>query len=201
MAASTAAPYFFYRRDRRFHVPHIVQRIENTHDVDAVFDGFPAECIHNIIRVMSVAQKILPPQEHLQPCVGQRFSKHSQPLPRILLQKTHAGIECGASPAFDGPISDAVEHLAGGKHVLEPHPRRRLTLVSVAKYGVGDQQGLVPFKQFTHQKPLTSRQTICPRSRRYCPRRSSSPRSSHPPEKRSHSPSSWLPGSARARRP
>ena len=67
----------------------------------------------------------------------------AQPLPRILIQKTQAGVERGAAPALKGIVANRVENFAGGEHLLERHARGGLRLVRVAQDGVGDEKGLV----------------------------------------------------------
>ena len=52
-------------------VAYIVQSVENTDDVDAVFNGFATEGIYHIVGIVLVAQDILAPEEHLQLGVGQ----------------------------------------------------------------------------------------------------------------------------------
>ena len=67
----------------------------------------------------------------------------AQPLPRILIQKTQAGVERGAAPTLERVVADRVENFAGGEHLFERHARGSLRLVRVAQDGVGDEKGLV----------------------------------------------------------
>ena len=129
--------------DGLLQISDIVQSVENADDVDAVFDGLPAEGIHYVIGVVLVAQDVLAPEQHLQLGVGQGLAELPQPLPGVLVQKAHAGVEGGAAPALQGPVADGVQHLAGGEHILHPHAGGRLGLVGVTKDGVCDIQGLV----------------------------------------------------------
>ncbi len=89
---------FFGGPHRTFHVAHIVQRVENTNDVNTVFHAFLHKQIHHIIRIMTIAQQILAAQQHLQLGVWASLADFAQPLPRIFIQKTHAAIKGGAAP-------------------------------------------------------------------------------------------------------
>ena len=129
--------------DGLLQIAHIVERVENADDVDAVFDGLAAESIHYIVGIVLIAEDVLPAEEHLQLGVGQGLAQLAQALPRVFLQKAHTRIKGSAAPAFQRPIADRVQHLAGGQHVLHPHPGGCLRLVGVTQDGIGNIQGLV----------------------------------------------------------
>ena len=129
--------------DGLFQVPHVVQRVENPDDVDAVFNGLAAEGVHHIVGVVLVAQDVLAPEEHLELRVGQSLAELPQTLPGVLVEKAHARVERRAAPALQRPVADGVQHLTGGEHVLHPHPGGRLGLVCIPEDGVGDIQGLL----------------------------------------------------------
>ena len=118
------------------HVPGIVQGVENTNDINAVFDGLFAEGFHHVVGIMAVAQKVLSPKQHLQLGVGQTLFQGAQTLPGIFIQKAHAHVEGGASPAFQGPVADTVQKGQNGHHVLQFHAGSRLGLMGVAQNGI-----------------------------------------------------------------
>ena len=64
MAGSHAA-VLLGELDGGFQVAHIVQRIENTDDIDAVFNGLAAELLHHVVGIVLVAQDVLAPEQHL----------------------------------------------------------------------------------------------------------------------------------------
>lgn len=86
-------------------VPHIVQAVENTDDIDAVCDGLLYEVLDDIISVGLVAENILSAEKHLQLRILEAGPELPQALPRIFLQKAEASIECGAAPALYGVIA------------------------------------------------------------------------------------------------
>jgi len=77
--------------------------------------------------------RILAAEQHLQPAVGQQFAELPQPLPWILIEEAYAGVERGASPAFDRPVACLVEIRASGNHVFHCHARRHQALVGIAQ--------------------------------------------------------------------
>ena len=124
--------------DGGFQVAHIVQRIENTDDIDAVFNGLAAELLHHVVSIMLIAQDVLAPEQHLQLGMRQSFFQLTKPVPGIFVQEAQAAIKGSAAPAFQGIIADAIQDIAGGKHILYPHTGSCLGLVGIAQDGIGD---------------------------------------------------------------
>ena len=83
-----------------FHVAGVVQSVENTHHIDAVFDGLLAEGLHHVVGIVPVAQDVLAAEQHLQLGVGQALFQGAQALPGVFVQKAHAHVEGGAAPAL-----------------------------------------------------------------------------------------------------
>ena len=129
--------------DGLFQVPHIVQRVENADDVDAVFNGLAAEGVHHVIGIVLVAQNVLATEQHLQLRVLHVLADGPQPLPRILVQETHTGVEGGAAPALQRVVADGIQHFQRGEHILRGHTGGRLRLVSVPEDGICNEPGLV----------------------------------------------------------
>ena len=116
-------------------IADIVQRVKDTDDLNAVFNGLLAEFLDDIVGIMLIAEDVLPTEEHLQLGLGHMGLQRAQTLPRILVEEAHADIEGRAAPAFEGPIAHVVEQLTGGKHILNAHTGRSLRLVRVAEDG------------------------------------------------------------------
>ena len=129
--------------DGLFQVPHIVQRVENADDVDAVFNGLAAEGVHHIVGIVLVAQNILATEQHLQLRVLHVLADGPQPLPRVFIQEAHTGVEGGAAPALQRVVADGIQHFQRGEHILRGHAGSRLRLVSVPEDGIRNEQGLV----------------------------------------------------------
>ncbi len=98
----------------RFQIARIVERVEDTDDIDAVFNGLSHEGIHHVVRIMLIAQDVLPAQQHLQLGVGDGLAQGAQALPRILVQKAQAGVKRRAAPALPGNSSRRCPALATG---------------------------------------------------------------------------------------
>ena len=52
--------------DRGLEVPQVVEGVEDAEDVHAVLDGELAELLDDVVRVVAVADDVLPAQQHLQ---------------------------------------------------------------------------------------------------------------------------------------
>src|SRR5262245_44756259 len=128
--------------DRPVHIPHVVQCIEDTEDVDAVCSGAFNKAFEHIVCIMPIPNQVLPPQQHLQFCLGHRGAERPQSLPGIFLQKTQAGVKGGTAPDLQRPKAYRVEFLGNRQHVLSAHPGRQKRLMSVAQRDIGDQDGL-----------------------------------------------------------
>ena len=82
------------------HIAGVVQGVEDTHHINAVFNGLLAESLYHVIRVVAVAQNVLAAQQHLQLGVGKALLQGAQALPGVFVQKAHAHVEGGAAPAL-----------------------------------------------------------------------------------------------------
>ena len=132
----------FYFSDGPVDVAHVVQRIEDAEDVDAVCGGPFDEPLQHVVGIVAVADEVLPAEQHLQLRIGHGGAKRAQPFPGILFEEAQTGVEGGAAPDFQRPIADGVELLGDGQHVLRPHARGQEGLVAVAQRDVGDQNRL-----------------------------------------------------------
>ena len=124
--------------NRALEVARIVQRIEDTDDVNAVFNRFFAELLHHVVRIMLVTKDVLSAEQHLQFGVGKRFAQRSQALPRVFVEEAKAGVKRSAAPDFQRPVADGIEHFASGKHIFGAHARRSQRLVRIAEDRIGN---------------------------------------------------------------
>ena len=118
-------------------VAEIVQRIEDTDNVNTVLDAQFNEFFDNIIMIVLVTQQVLSAKQHLQPGIGHIFADVPQPLPGIFSQITQAGVKGRATPAFHGIVSGLVHHGQDFFEICIRQPGRHQGLVGVAHYGFG----------------------------------------------------------------
>ena len=64
-------------------VPHVVERVEDAEDIDAVRGRTFDEPLHHVIGVMAIADEVLPAQQHLKLGVGHGGTQGSEPFPGI----------------------------------------------------------------------------------------------------------------------
>ena len=119
--------------DGLLQIAHVVQRVEDADDVNAVFNALGAEGIHHVVGIVLVAQNVLAAEQHLQLGVLHMLADGAQALPRILVQEAHAGVEGGAAPAFHREVIDLVHLGQDRTHLVHGH--------------AGSQQGLVRITQ------------------------------------------------------
>ena len=146
-----------HRRHRAPDVADVVQRIEDAEHVHPVRRRLLDEAVHHRVFVVPVAEQVLPAQQHLQPRVGHQLAERAQPLPRVFVQETDAGIERGAAPTFRRPIARLVDVLAGRNHVFHRHPRSQQALVAVPKYKFSDIYG---FRHYMTSITLSGTQLV-----------------------------------------
>ena len=124
--------------DRCLKVLDIVQRVENTDDINTVCDGALYKVFQNVIRVMTVAQHILAAEQHLQLRVGAHLTDGAESVPRILVEEAQAGVERCAAPALQRMEADLVHLLQNGNHVANRHSCCNQRLVRVTQHRLGN---------------------------------------------------------------
>ena len=124
--------------DGSFQIADIVERVEDTHDVNAVVDGFLHEVFDDVVGIMAVAQHILTAEEHLELGVGTCLSNRAKAFPRVFPQKTQAGVKRRAAPAFERMEAHLVQIGKHGNHVLGGHAGGNQRLMRVAQNGFGN---------------------------------------------------------------
>ena len=116
-------------------IAQVIQTVKNTNDIDTVGNGLLYEGIHHIIRIGSVAQNILAPEQHLQLGVLEPVTQLAQSLPGIFFQETKGSVKSSAAPALHGMVSHLIHLLHDGKHKIGRHSRSNQGLVCVTQYG------------------------------------------------------------------
>ena len=94
--------------------------------------------VADILGIMLVADKVLTAREHCKRRVGRLRLDGAQALPRILVKEAQAGVERGAAPCFDSPITYAVHLRQNRQHVADRHARRPQALLAVTDCRVHD---------------------------------------------------------------
>ena len=91
-----------------FEIAHVVERVENTNDVDAVVNGFFNEHLDDFVGIMLVAEKVLTSEQHLKFRVGHSLTQITQTLPRIFVEIPQTHVENRTAPALDRVITGFV---------------------------------------------------------------------------------------------
>ena len=136
------ATVLFDKLHGSFHVPGIVQCVENTHHVDAVLNGLLAECLHHVVGVVAVAQDVLATEQHLQAWCWEGPSSGCAAAPRGLRSKSAYTHQRWRRPALQGPIPNAVQNGQDRDHVLNLHAGSSLGLVCVTQDGIHYLKGI-----------------------------------------------------------
>ena len=129
----TDAAVFFDGLHRGFEISRIVERVENTHDADAVPDGFFNKLFDEIVRIVTIPQKVLASQKHLNRRLFEMSLQNPQPFPGILVEETQTGVKRSSAPRFEGIIADIVQLFQNGKHFVQPHSCCSLRLMRIAQ--------------------------------------------------------------------
>lgn len=132
----TVSAVFFCEFNCGFQITNVVECIENSNNINSVFNCFTAELFNNVIRIVLISQNVLSAEQHLKACMRECFFELSETFPRIFVQKTEAGIKSCTAPAFKRPVSHAVQNLACGKHLFRAHSRCGLGLMRIAQYSI-----------------------------------------------------------------
>ena len=106
---------------RLLQVGKIVQAVEDTDNIDTVCNGLLHKSIHHVIGIGSVAQNILPAEQHLQLGVLEAVAKLAESVPGVLLQETKGCVKGCAAPALYGVIADLIHFAHNGKHEIGGH--------------------------------------------------------------------------------
>ena len=143
---------FAHGLHRHLHVGRPVERVEDAKDVDAVGRASLDELPDDVVGIVGVADGVTGAQQHLKQDVGNPVAQGRQPIPRILLQEAHRGVEGGAAPHLETEqIRQPVGHRAGRRQQIEgADARGQQRLMRIAHRRVGEQHttlGAHPFRE------------------------------------------------------
>ena len=104
-----------------FHIAGVIAGIKNAEHADSILSSLFNELVNHIVGIVAVSQKILCTEKHHNLAVGKSSMELSKALPRILIQKTDAGVIGCSTPSLDGPVADFVNHTTSRKHIGSGH--------------------------------------------------------------------------------
>src|SRR5690554_1375162 len=128
------------RLDSSRQVARVVHRIKNTEHVYAVLGGTVYKPLYHVIRIVTVAQKVLATQQHLLGRVGHGFFQLADTIPGVFAQVTDTGIKGSTTPGFERPETDLIEFLGNRQHIVQPHTGGQQGLVGVTQNYVRNPQ-------------------------------------------------------------
>ena len=131
--------------DPELQVLHVVERVEDAEDVDAVLLREAHELEDHVVRVARVADRVRAAEEHLEGDVRHLLAEAVEPIPGALLEEAQRDVEGRAAPHLE---REERGHQPRGRgrdrhEVAGAHPRHEERLVRVAPRGVGDEQPAV----------------------------------------------------------
>ena len=124
--------------DGRLQVARVIQRVENTQDVDAVRNGLLHKVLDRVVGIRTVTQHVLAAEQHLQVRLRALLADRAQTLPRILVEETDAGVERSAAPALERIVADLVHRGQDREHFVERHTGGDQALVRVTQNALGN---------------------------------------------------------------
>jgi hypothetical protein len=78
------------------------------------------ELVDDIVRIMTVSDKVLSSKEHLDRGVLQFSFQGLEAVPGVVIQKPDAGVEGCAAPGFYGKKTAVINFPCKGEHILCP---------------------------------------------------------------------------------
>lgn len=126
--------------DTDLQVLKIVERVENSENVETGLNSFPGEVVNGIVRVRSVTDSVGTSDQSLQRNVGDQLPQSPQPDPRVLVEEPHRDIKGGTTPTLERVgVLEGVRSLSGDVgHVNGSHTGSKERLVGVSPCSVHD---------------------------------------------------------------
>ena len=121
--------------DREFHIPDVIDRVEDPENVNAVFISFCNEFFNHVIRVVPVSDQVLPAKKHLGMGIVHFLLDIPKALPWIFIQVSDTAVKGGTPPHFKGEIPYLVQMFDHFEHVPRPHPGGQEGLVCIPEDG------------------------------------------------------------------
>ena len=119
-------------------VAHVVECVENTNDVNTVFNGLFHEHTNDIVGIMFISQKVLTAKQHLQFHVRAFCTDFAKPLPRIFVEVAQAGIKCCAAPALERIVTRFVHCFQDSLKIFKGKPCCNEGLIRVTKHSLSE---------------------------------------------------------------
>ena len=96
----------------------------------------------DVVGIIRVADRVRGAQQHLKQDVRDPLAELGQPVPGVLLEEPHRGVEGGAAPHLERehPGAEPGVGIRDAEHVVGPDARRQQRLVGVAERGVRQEQ-------------------------------------------------------------
>ena len=133
------AAVFLHILYRGFDIVHIVQRIEYTHDIEARFDGIPAETLYDFVRIGGIAEEIAAARKRRQfRGVAHDRLNLFEPVPWVLAQIAHHGIGHGTAPHLHRIEVSILVERQDTVNLRLCHPGCKSRLLAVAQRQVPD---------------------------------------------------------------
>ena len=120
-----------------FQIVHVVQRIKNADDVDAVANRGTDKAAHNVVTVVLVAKDVLAAQQHLQLGVGHLCPDLSQAFPGVLIQEAETDVKGCAAPTLHRIETSLVDRFKDPLELIIGHARCDQGLTGVTQHGFG----------------------------------------------------------------
>ena len=127
--------------DGYFDIADIIEGIEDTDDINAIFHRFADEHTHHIIGIMLIAQQVLAAQQHLQRGLGAGLFDLAKALPRILVEVAQAAVKGGAAPALQRIVPGVIQFSQNRLELIERHTGGDERLVGITQHGLGELYG------------------------------------------------------------
>ena len=131
-------------------VGQIIERVEDSENIHAAGGGVFDEAGDDVVGIIGITDGVAAAKEHLETDVGNFGAQLAQAFPRILVEKTHRGVEGGPAPHLDREQAGgaARDRRRDRQHVIGADARGHQRLVGIAKRRVRDQQA------FLFQRPF-----------------------------------------------
>lgn len=126
--------------DTDLQVLKVVERVEDSENVETGLNSLPREIVDGIVRVRSVTDSVGTSDQSLQRDVGDQLPQSPQPDPRVLVEEPHRDIKGGTTPTLERVgVLEGVRSLSGDVgHVNGSHTGSKERLVGVSPCSVHD---------------------------------------------------------------
>ena len=124
---------FFGSFNSSLQIADIVERIKNTHNINAVINRFFNKVVDNVIGIVAGSKHVLAAEKHLKFCVGHSFADDAQTFPGIFIQEAQAGVKGCPAPYFSGIKTNLIHSGKDWEHFVCTHTGGNQGLMRVAQ--------------------------------------------------------------------